>query len=130
MNPVTKANHAFTNIATLPSELAKSEELVGRLSLARSWYLDARDPDHPAFGWSTFIGFKSQTAATYLQNGDGGRYSEADKALTPFREKLEPGTPEYEAYHEKLSGWLNGFAKRPAKGIRLFTLKPDPEDVG
>ena len=130
MNPITKASHAFTNIATLPSELAKSRELVDRLRKAKSWYLDARDPDHPAFGWSTFIGFKSQTAATYLQNSDGGRYSEADQALKRFREKLEPGTPEYEAYHEKLSDWLNGFDKRPAKGIRLFTLKPDPEDVG
>ena len=130
MEGITRASHAFANIATLSSELAKSPELVGRLSRPPSWYVDARDPDHPAFGWSTFIGFESQTAETYLQNRNPARYNVAYQALKRFREELEPGTPEYEAYHEKLSDWLNGFDKRPAKDISLFTLKPDPEDVG
>ena len=129
MKLITKANQAFTNIATLSSELAKSPKLVGRLGRAKAWYVDARDPDHPAFGFSTFIGYEAHTAATYLQGRDAIRYSAADRALKPFREKLERGTPKYDAYYEKLADWLEGYGEKPQKKIRLFILKPDPEDV-
>ena len=131
MKPITKANHAFTNIATLSSELAKSPELVRRLGNAKSWYVDARDPDHPAFGFSSFIGFQEFTATTYLPIRDALKYSIAERALKPFREeKLERGTPEYAVYYEKLADWLEGFGMRPAKQVRIFILKPDSEDVG
>ena len=110
----------LVGIDPLSSEVAKSPELADRLRRAHAWYVDARDPDHSAFGFSTFIGYEALTAATYLQNRDDLTSSHTVRVLKPFCEELVSVTPEFRFYHKKLLDWLAGFRKKARSLVRIM----------
>ena len=134
---VSNADQALENIRRLSSELAKTPELADRVSMAHAWYIDARDPDYPVFGFSKFIGYKALTGAKYLKltgkkrknNDEGLDGRNTEWALKKFSEELREGSRQYKAYHNKLTDWLAEFGKTPRKNVRLLILRPDPEHV-
>ena len=124
MDLITTKEQVFKNIKRLKKALDDSPELVGRLGFVHAWYVDTRDQDHPRFGFSKFIGYKSLDAQSYLENSNelDGRYTEW--ALADFFEELRPGSSSFEKYYDALVEWLSGFGKTPRKTVRLMVLKP------
>ena len=129
MKPITKVSQVKKNIETLSRELAKVPELAERLGLVHAWYIDAPDSDHPAFGFSKFIGYEDPTAAKYLKKYKKLDGRSTEWALRKFCEELHPDSRPYNAYHDKLSDWLAEFGKTPRNPVRLMILKPDLEHV-
>ena len=127
MKLVTKIDQAFKNITTLSNELTKVPELADRLGLVHAWYVDSRDPDCPAFGFSKFIGHKALTGAKYLKEYKNLNGRSTEWALKKFCAELRPGSRQYKAYHDKLADWLAEFGKTPRNPVRLMILKPNLE---
>lgn len=129
MKLVTKAHQVFENMSNFSRELAKSPELADRLGLVHAWYIDARDPDRPMFGFSKFVGYEALTASTYLREYKTLNGRNTEWALKEFCEELHPESGQYEEYHEKLADWLAEFGKTPRNPVRLMILKSDPENA-
>ena len=127
MQLVTNANQAFDNITALTNELACVPELADRLGLVHAWYIDARNPDCPAFGFSKYIGYKALSGARYLKKYKSLDGRNTEWALKRFCEELHPRSRLYKAYHDKLADWLAEFGKTPRNPVRLMVLKPDLE---
>jgi len=130
MKLVTKAHQVFENIANLSRELAESPELANRLGLVHAWYIDARHPDRPVFGFSKFIGYENLAVATYLREYRNLNGRNTESALKEFCEELHPDSRRYEEYHEKLADWLAGFEKTPRNPVRLMILISDSQKEG
>jgi|AntRauTorcE11898_2_1112593.scaffolds.fasta_scaffold23559_2 hypothetical protein len=129
MKLVTKAHQVFENMENLSHELARSPELADRLGLVHAWYIDARDTDHPIFGFSKFIGYEAITADTYLEEYKNLNGRNTEWALKEFCEELHPESRQYGEYHEKLADWLAEFGKTPRNPVRLMILKSNPENA-
>ena len=129
MKLVTKTRQVLKNIETLSSELVEAPELAERLGLVHAWYLDARDPDHPTFGFSKFIGYKNPTAAKYLKKYKELNGRSTEWVLKKFCEELHPKSHQYNVYHDKLTDWLAEFGKTPRNPVRLMVLKPDLDHI-
>ncbi len=124
MKLITKLNHVRNNIHTFAGELTNSPELVDRLGMVHAWYIDAADPENPAFGFSKFIGYRNLDAATYLKDYKNLNGRSTEWALKGFSEELAIGSPSYKDYHAKLSDWLSEFGKSPRNPVRLMLLNP------
>jgi len=129
MKLVTKAHQVFENMENLSHELARSPELADSLGLVHAWYIDARDTDHPIFGFSKFIGYEAITADTYLEEYKNLNGRNTEWALKEFCEELHPESRQYGEYHEKLADWLAEFGKTPRNPVRLMILKSNPENA-
>ncbi|WP_170381960.1 hypothetical protein [Ruegeria atlantica] len=124
MNLISDAQQALDNIDRLQTELAQSPELVERLGLVHAWYVDTRDKDHPRFGFSKFVGYKKLDSKIYLDNYKDLDGRNTEWILKDFFDELQPGTTDYQHYHEELTDWLGGMGRSPRKKVRIMVLKP------
>lgn len=125
MKLVTTVSQVLNNISTLSLELDNTPELVDRVGLVHTWYIDARDREDPKYGFSKFVGYQGLDAETYLRNYKKLNGRNTEWALRDMCEELRPGSPEYLRYHEALVDWLAGFSKKPRNPVRLMLLKPE-----
>ncbi len=125
MKVVRNANQALDNIARLQTEWARSPDLVKRVSLVHAWYVDTRDPEHPLFGFSTFVGYQDLNAESYLRDYKELNRMNTEWVLKGLFEELGPRTPEFRRYHSELTDWLDTFGRAPRKKVRLMVLKPE-----
>ncbi len=129
MQLVTKLHQVRNNIRTFADELAHSPELVDRLGMVHAWYIDASDPENPAYGFSKFIGYRKLDAATYLADYKNLNGRSTEWALKSFSEELAVASPSYKKYHDQLSDWLSEFGKSPRNPVRLMLLNPDEDQT-
>lgn len=125
MRLVVTAREAIEGIRRLQAEVARAPALADRLGLAHAYYIDDHDPDRPLFGFSKWIGYWGLTAETYLATYEALNGRNTEWALREFFIELHPGTPDYRAYHARLTDWLAQFGKAPRKKVRLMALKPE-----
>lgn len=125
MELVTDPTQVLGNIARLQSEFASSPELMDRASFVHAWYVDTRDPTHPKFGFSKFLGYQDLDSKTYLAQYKDLNGRDTEKVLKDWFEELRAGTPEFNRYHEMLKAWLARHGKTPRGTVRLMVLKPE-----
>lgn len=134
MKLITTQEQVYANMDRLNHELAISQQLADRLGLVHAWYVDARDPSFPKFGFSKFIGYVGLDHGSYLAQYKNLNGRNTEWALKQFADELTMDSPQYDEYHQKLADWLSDFGKSPRNPVRLMILKSNtlhsetPED--
>jgi hypothetical protein len=128
MKLVTTPKQALKNISQFNEELPDAPGLVDRLGLVHAWYIDAREPELPKFGFSKFIGYDSLSAISYLQNYKNLDGRNTEWALKSLAMELNPDSEDFQKYHQWLVDWLSVFGKTPRKNVRLFILNEGASD--
>lgn len=127
MQLVSNVGQIQANMKRLSEGLNCSPDLAKHFGFAHTWYVDAQDPEEPIFGFSKFVGYEGVDAATYLNQYRILNRRNTELALKAFCEELEPDSPQFEAYHAKLTEWLAKFGKNPRNPVRLMVLKSEPQ---
>lgn len=123
---VETPEEARSNLIRFAAEVAASAGLRARLGRVHAWYASRDDEGQWAFGSSKFLGYRDNTAGSYLEaTRDGADGRETEPVLRQWFEVVDRDTPLGRELLRDLEAFLGGWHLKPRRGARISVLKTD-----
>jgi hypothetical protein len=110
-------------------DLPTAPGLIARLGQAHAYYVIPDENGFNRFGFSKFLGYRGQTAESYLAQYKELSGINTEHALKDWFDEVKPGSTTYRMLFEELVEWMGKYGKKPRGGqsqyTRLMVIKPE-----
>ena len=122
---VNSAEEATANVLRFRSDFEKRPALQERVTLAHDWYAVQTSEGEWAFGFSKFVGHRSNTAALYLRMAKQANGGATEGRLRNWFEPVDPETSLGRELSEALAAFLAKRGRLPRRSVRISILRSE-----